>query len=124
MPGREDGLASIMWVLSLIPAGKATVSVGDRPLVFLDADRKILDLEAGGMGESGVHLADFVRSGARPGVSFESLRVGGTLSRLGWKLNIYAEGDRVLSMGSGVSRLTGHINVNPLRLKKLLKALG
>jgi predicted O-methyltransferase YrrM len=39
MPGREDGLASIMWVLSLIPAGKATVSVGDRPLVFLDADK-------------------------------------------------------------------------------------
>ena len=124
MPEREEGLASIIGLLALIPSGKVTISVRNRPLVTLDADRKTLDLEVGGMGESGVRLSDFVRSGAGHGTSFESIRVGGTLSRLGWKLNLYAGGDRVLSMGSGVSRLTGHINVNPLRLKKLLKALS
>ena len=108
----------------MIPTGRATVSVGGRPLVTVDADRRMLDLEVAGMEESGVRLLDFVRSGAGPGAAIESVRAGGTLSRLGWKLNIYAGGDRVLSMGSGVSRLTGHVNVNPRGLKKLLKALS
>ena len=120
----EEGLASIFGLLALVPTGRATVSVGGRPLVTVDADRKMLDLEVAGMEESGVRLLDFVRSGAGPGAAIESVRAGGTLSRLGWKLNVYAGGDRVLSMGSGVSRLTGHVSVNPRGLKKLLKALS
>ncbi len=125
MAEREEGLASIMGLLALIPAGKVTVSVGSRPLATLDADRKMLDLEVGGMEESGVRLSDLIKIRTGAGAALqESMRVSGTLSRLGWKLNLYADGDRVLSMGSGVSRLTGHISVSPRRLRKLLKSLG
>jgi hypothetical protein len=124
MAEMEEGLASIFGILALIPTGKAIVSVEGRPLVTVDADRKMVDLEVAGIKESGVRLADFIRPGAGPGRAFESVRAGGTLSRLGWKLNLYAGEDRILSMGSGVSRLTGHVSVNPRGLKKLLKALS
>lgn len=124
MADREEGLASIIGLLALIPAGKVTVSVGSRPLATLDADRKMLDLEVSGIEEAGVRLSDLVKIRTGAEALQKSMRVSGTLSRLGWKLNLYADGDRVLSMGSGVSRLTGHISVSPRRLRKLLKSLG
>jgi len=121
---REEKLASFLDLLGLAAAGRATFSVGGRPLLSVDADKKTLDVEAEGVGKAGLHISDLIKveeGGA--GMIEGSLKVTGALSRLGWKLTLYAEGDRVLSMGSGVSRLTGRISVNPLKLRKLLKAL-
>ena len=124
MKDREEGLASMVKLLGHIPSGKATVTVGGRPLLSFDADEKTLDVEADGAGEAGLRLSDLVRLEEGKGGAVEgSLHVTGELARLGWKLTLYSGGDRVLSMGSGVSRLTGRVNVNPLRLRKLLKAL-
>jgi len=123
-PESEERLASLLEVLGLAASGKATVSVGGRPLLSVDADRKTLDVEADGAGEAGLHLSDLVKLEEGKGGMIEgSMHVTDALSRLGWRLTLYAEGDRILSMGSGVSRLTGRISVNPLRLRKLLKAL-
>lgn len=124
MASREEHLASSIAFLGLVSSGKATVSVGSRPLLSIDADRKTLDVEAGGVADAGLRLSDLVRLREGRAATIEgSVHVVGALSRLGWKLNLYAEGDKVLSVGSGVSRLTGHVSLNPLRLKKLLKAL-
>jgi hypothetical protein len=120
----EEGFASLFELLALVPSGKATVTVAGRSLVTLDADAKTLDVEADGAAEAGLRLPDLVKLREGPlGMLEGSTRVAGALSRQGWKLTLYAEGDKVLSMGSGVSRLTGRISVNPLRLRKLLKAL-
>jgi hypothetical protein len=124
LTGREENLASLIEFLELVPSGKATVSVGGRPLLSVDADMKALDLEADRMGEAGLRLSDLIKlEQGRGGVVEGSIHVAKALSRLGWKLSLYERGDEVLSMGRGVSRLTGRISVNPLRLKKLLEAL-
>jgi len=123
LTGREENLASLIGLLGLVPSGKATVSMGGRPLLSVDADLKALDLEADGMGDAGLRLTDLVKLQGQGGLVEGSMHVAGALSRLGWKLTLYERGDKVLSMGSGVSRLTGRISVNPLRLKRLLDAL-
>ncbi len=45
------------------------------------------------------------------------------LSNLGWRLTLYEGGSKILTMRGGASRLTGPIRANPLKLRKLLKAL-
>jgi hypothetical protein len=124
MTDRAENLASLVELLGLVPSGKATVSVGGRPLISVNADEKTLDVEVDRVGEAGLRLSDLVRlQEGRAAMIGGSMQVTRTLSRLGWRLTLYAEGDRILSMGSGVSELTGRISVNPFRLRKLLKVL-
>ena len=93
-------------------------------MVSINSDKKTLEVEADGVREAGLRLSDFVKlQGGSVSLLESSGHAIGELSRLGWKLTLYAEGDRMLAVGSGVSRLTGRISVNPLRLKKLLEAL-
>jgi hypothetical protein len=120
---REE-LSSILEFLDSVPAGKATVTVGGHPFVSLDADEKALEIEMEGASEAGLRLSELARlDRGFMGVLSGPFRVASALSRLGWNLTMYAEGDKVLSMGKGESRLTGRISANPLRLRKLLKAL-
>lgn len=125
MTAKEEHLSSLVGLLENIPSGRATVSVHGRPVISIDADRKALEVEAIGVADAGLHLSELFRlKEGRSAVLEEPMHVSGALSRLGWRLTLYAEGDKVLSMGRGVSRLTGRISVNPLKLKKLLTALG
>jgi hypothetical protein len=120
----EEKVSSLLGLLALVPAGRATVMVHGRPMISVDADSKTLEVEADGFGEAGLHLSDIVRvQEGSSSILQGSRQVTGVLSSLGWKLTLYADGELVLTMGRGVSRLTGHIGLNPLRLKKLLKAL-
>ena len=124
MTGSEENLASLVEFLGLVPSGKATVSVGGRPLLSVDADARALDLDTDGLGEAGLRLSDLIKlQEGNEGKIEGSMHVAEALSRLGWKLTLYEKGDEVLSMGRGVSRLTGRISVKPLRLRKLLDLL-
>jgi hypothetical protein len=121
----DGSLASLIELLGRIPSGKATVSVGGHPVLSIDADSKTLEVEANGVADAGLRISDlFKLQEGRAAMIEAPVHITGALSRLGWKLTLYAGGDRVLSMGSGVSRLTGHVSMNPLKLKKILKALG
>ena len=113
----------MVGLLGQIPSGKVAVSVGGLPLIAVDADRKTLDVEAERASALGLRFSDLVRLEGRTGRVRSSLHMGRELSRLGWKLSVYEGRDRVVSLGSGVSRLTGHVSPNPLRLKKLLELL-
>ena len=124
MTAKEERLASLIGLLGHVPSGKATVSVGGHPLLSIDADKKTLDVESDGVSDAGLRISDLFRLQEGRAAKIEApMHVTGALSRLGWKLTLYAGGDKVLSMGSGVSRLTGRVSVNPLKLRKLLKAL-
>ena len=124
MTGSEENLASLVEFLGLVPSGKATVSVGGRPLLSVDADARALDLDTDGLGEAGLRLSDLIKlQEGHEGKIEGSMHVAEALSRLGWILTLYERGDEVLSMGRGVSRLTGRISVKPLRLRKLLDLL-
>jgi hypothetical protein len=121
---REEKVTSLLGLLAFVPAGKAKVTVQGHPLISVDADSKTLEVEADGVGEAGLHLSDLVKvEEGTSSILQGSRQVTGALSHLGWKLVLYAGGDRILTMGSGTSMLTGHISVNPLRLKKLLEVL-
>jgi len=120
----QERLTSLVDLLAFMLAGRATITVGGRPFISVNSDEKTLDVEADGAREVGLRLSDLVRLQEGPTSLLEgSGHAIETLSRLGWKLTLYAGGDRILTMGSGVSRLTGRISVNPLRLKKFLDVL-
>lgn len=121
--GREKKPAPPLDLLTLMPSGKATIKVNGRPFISINSDKKTLEVEASGAEAAGLRLSDFVKPRGGPvGMLEGSWRVVEELSSLGWKLTLYSNGDKLLAMGSGVSRLTGRIRVNPLRLKKLLEA--
>ena len=93
-------------------------------MVSVDADSKTLELQADGVRDAGLRLSGLVDvQEGRMGLVSGSVRISKALSRLGWRLNLYSGGDRILSMGAGVSPWTGHISGNPLKLKKMMKAL-
>lgn len=120
----EDRSASLLDLLWLVSAGKATITVKGLPFLSINSDEKILEVETDGAKEAGLHLRDLVnlREGS-VNVLEGSERAARELSRLGWKLTLNAEGERILSMGSGVSRVSGRISVNPLKLRQLREAL-
>ncbi len=121
---KERRTTSLLDFLELMPAGRATITVGGRPFISINSDKKTLEVEADGVKEAGLRLSDFVKlQGDSMSLLEGSGHVIGELSSLGWKLTLYAEGNRILAVGSGVSRLTGRISVNPLRLKRLLEVL-
>lgn len=120
----EEKPVSLLDVLALMPAGRVTISVDGHPFISINSDKKTLEVEAYGAKRAGVRLLDLLKVNEGPVSLLEgSERAVGLLSRLGWKMTLLAEGEKILAMGSGVSRLTGQISVNPLKLRKLLKAL-
>ena len=121
---RNADLTAALELLGAISKGKATLTVGGHPFVILDADQRTVEVEEGGVKAAGLHLWDLVKGGDGTLAGLAGpLRVARTLSGQGWKLSLSADGDRVLTMGNGVSRLSGHIGVNPLKAMKLGKAL-
>lgn len=121
---QEGRLASLLDLLALMSAGRVTVNVTGRPLLSVDADEKTLEVEISGAKEVGLRLSNLTRLEEGSVRVLEGSRtVAGALSRLGWKLTLCSEGERMLTMGSGAPRLTGRIRVSPLKLKKLLDAL-
>jgi hypothetical protein len=121
---REEKHASLLDLLAFVQAGRATVTVGGHPFLSINSGEKTVEVEADGAKEAGLRFSDLAKMQGGPSSLLKgSGWIAGTLSRLGWKLTLLAEGDRILSMGSGVSRFTGRISVNPLKLRKLLKVL-
>jgi len=121
---QKGSLASTLGILGIITGGKATITVHGRPMVEVDADEKTLEVDAGGAKELGLRVTDLVRGEGGPLALFTGpVRVAGALSEQGWELTLRSEGDVVLKMGKGTSRLTGRIGISPLKARKLLKAL-
>jgi hypothetical protein len=115
-------------LLSMFESGVLSVQVNGYPFVKIDAKSHQLDLEAQGIKEFGLKLGELIKledSGEKgiKGIISTSRSTARKLSERGWSLAIYDKGSSVLKMGRGVSRLTGHISVNILKLRGLLKNL-
>jgi hypothetical protein len=102
-----------------------TVSVNGTPSVVLDIDSKSLNLEAKGVKKSGLKLLNVTQEKGRGvlGLLKTSQSTAKKLSEMGWKVTLYDGRNVVLSMGSGASRLTGNIYVNPLKLRRILDSV-
>lgn len=121
---QRENLSSTLDLLAAISKGKATIALEGSPFVHLDADEKIVEVNADGFRAAGLRIRDL--AGQKEGM-FAALtgpiQIANAMSEQGWMLTVYAGGERVLTMGRGVSRLTGRIGLNPLKTRKLLKAL-
>ena len=115
---------ALLNLLSLLSSGRVTMSAGGSPFLSLRADERELEVEIAGLRESGIGISEIAeRLGGHPGVLGSSVSAAASLSDLGWRLTLYGDGRKILTMGRGVSRLTGHVRVNPLGLVRLLAEL-
>ena len=109
-------------ILPLFSSGSLSVAANGLPLLSLDSKTRSVDLDARGVEESGLKLSQLVgHRGRIVGLLTDSEGIAKKLAREGWTLTLYDKGARALTMGSRVSRLTGHIHVNPLKLRRLLR---
>jgi hypothetical protein len=122
----NDGApAGMLDLLPLLSSGGITISVGGYPLLSIDSKEKLLDFEIVGAREAGLRLSGLIRlEEGDVNVVTGSEAIARKLSRLGWKLNLYDKGGHLIALGSGVSRLTGHVSLNPMNLRRLRDALG
>jgi hypothetical protein len=119
---------SVADLLSIFASGVLTVDVNGMPFVKVDAESKSVGVEAMGIKECGLRLSKLIRfqggrqKGGIRGLLESSESAARSLSEDGWQFTLYDRGSRVLTMGRGVSRLSGFITVNPLRLGGILEA--
>jgi len=117
-------LSSALELLGTVTRGKATITVGGRPFVSVDADEKTIGVDAGGLREAGFSIRSLGGKKSGPLAPLaEAVSIASGLSEQGWRLTLQAEGEKVLTLGSGVSRVTARIRLNPLKVRKLLKAM-
>ena len=125
---RQGQLDALLQFLPSLTSGSLTMSLNKLPFLRIDSDSRSLSVEAAGVRESGLKLAEATLSENGAKTSFHNLltsseKLAKTLSRIGWTLTLYDGNSSLLSLGRGVSRLTGHVRANPLKLRRLIRAL-
>ena len=113
-------------LLSFFSSGILTVGVNDLPLLKVDAGTRSVKVEAEGVKECGVSLSNIIELQGGKGVRAmlkSSQSTAKELSEKGWRLTLSDNDSALITMGCGVSRLTGHMRVNPLKLRKVLEIL-
>ena len=113
-------------LLKFFVGGSMSVGVNGLPLLKVDAESRSVGVEVEGIVESGLKLSNLAKSDHRPSLTSLakiSLTTARDLSQMGWKFSLNEKGSTVLTMGRGVSRLTGHVRANPLKLRRLARIL-
>ena len=126
--GTKKNDADPLRLLTLFESGVLTVRLNDHPLLKVDAESKEVGLDVAGVKESGIKLSKIteVESGGKKGVRGMLSGAGSAakgLSEMGWNVTLWDNRSEVITMGKGVSGLTGHMRVNPLKVHKLLDML-
>jgi len=121
---QKTDLSSALDLLATVSKGKATVSVEGAPVAHLDADKRTLEVDANGLRATGLNIWDLVGKNEGMFAALTGpLHIANEMAERGWVLTVYVGREKVLTMGSGMSRLTGRIGLSPLKTRKLLKAL-
>lgn len=125
-------MEQIVGMLSNVEKGNITMIVNGKPLLSVDAASKSLGVEMSGITETGLKVGDLLgfemKKGAIAGAGMigklrEAEGVAKELNEKDWNLTLYSKGEKVLAMGRGVSRLTGHIHLNPSKAFELMGSL-
>ena len=112
-------------LLSVLKSGRITITVDGQPLLLVRSEERELDLENSGVMKTGLTLTRIIKLGeGDTNILRGAESMAEELSRLGWRATLYDDEEKILVMGRDVSRLTAHISTNPLKLRRLLKALG
>ena len=120
--------AGPLELLSILRSGFIKIDVDGVPLLELNATSRALDVQTAGVKKAGIKISNFVKleTGGKRGVS--GLLKGAEptareLSERGWRLTLWDNHSKVITVGRGVSKLTGHIGINLLKLHRILEAL-
>jgi hypothetical protein len=117
--------ATLFDLLSVLKSGRITITVDGQPLLLVRSEERELDLENSGVMKTGLTLTRIIKLGeGDTNILRGAESMAEELSRLGWRATLYDDEEKILVMGRDVSRLTAHISTNPLKLRRLLKALG
>lgn len=109
--------------LSLLTSGRVVITVGGTPLVSLRSDERAVDVRLEGARDAGIEISKIVElQEGTPGVVRGAGVLARRLSDLGWTLTLSDAQGALVTMGQGVSRLTAHVKVHPLALRRLLAA--
>jgi hypothetical protein len=118
--------AMVHTLTASLISGVVTVTVNNFPFLKIDGVSKTLDVEIKGLEESGIKLNDFVQNDSK-GTPLDTIKksgnFAGTLNTDGWTLRVFEGTDSLVKMGKGVSPITGHVWINPLKLNKLLRLI-
>ncbi|HYB75372.1 MAG TPA: hypothetical protein VEC08_00285 [Nitrososphaerales archaeon] len=119
---------TFLHLLPSLTSGSLTMTVNKLPLLKVDSDSRSLSVEAAGVRESGLKLGEVAlsRNGEKTSLGTllsSSERLARSLAQVGWTLTVYDGNSDLLSMGRGISRMTGHVSVNPIKLMKLVRVL-
>ena len=115
--------ASPVELLSIFKSGVLAVTVNGKPFIKVDAESQSVQSEVSGIRESGIKLGSIITP-ENPNPNLLSLlkasrTTAKELDEQGWKFELYDKGKNILSMGRGVSKLTGRIHISPTKLRTI-----
>ena len=110
-------------VLDSINQGKVTISVDGKPVMSLDRNAKSLELDMSGLERINMKISSLFVPKASKGKKFlESSHLVRKFTKNGWRFSLYDKGEHLLT-ASGLSRFGPRLQFNPLKLKRILKAI-
>lgn len=110
-------------MLEAIDKGKITISVDGKPLMALDRNSKSLEIEMSGLERMDMKISDLLVAERHRGrVLLKSSEMLIKYAKNGWRFSLYDKGERLVTAG-GPSRFGPRVRFNPLRLKRILKAV-
>ncbi len=118
---------NLIRLLSIFESGSLSIRINGISFFIVNAQSRIIVVEASEMKEYGLSLSKLTefQSGQRAWISMVrgTISIAKELQTKGWTLKLYDERGCIVTMGKGVSRLTGYIRMNPLKIRRILKYL-
>ena len=110
--------------LALLSSGELEITVGGAPFLSLRPNQKEVEVRMEGAIAAGVRISAILEDQAdRVGFVRGAGSLAKRLTSLGWTLTLSDQAGPLVTMGRAASRLTGHVSVHPLALRRLLAAI-
>jgi hypothetical protein len=119
--------SDLIQFLSFFESGTLSIRLNGFSLFKVDAESRIVEVEASEMKEYGLRLTKLteVQTGQKGWRSMlkGTMSIAKELHNRGWMFKLYDGKECIVTMGQGVSRLSGYIGLNPLKIRRILKYL-
>lgn len=125
--GNTRPAADLIRLLLIFESGIFSIRINGLFFLKVDAKSRSIDIEASEMKEHGIRLSKLIeiqtnQKGWR-GMLRGTMSIAKELHSRGWTLKLYDGESCIVTMGQGVSRLTGYIRMNPFKIRRILKYL-
>jgi hypothetical protein len=122
----KQGEIDVVDMLSIFSKGTLKVGVNGGSFLKVDVDSQTIDIEAKGLKESGIQVSTLVRTNNDGGIRKllrSSRSMAKKFSEKGWRVALSDRGSSVMRLGRGVSKVSGYITINPMKIRTILEIL-